>query len=63
MLRGLPDLAKENYRKSLLIEDYQTFNIPYLFLTKGDNFHFFYKGVLAIRRIFSLVDMIAKPKF
>ena len=43
MLRGLPDLAKENYRQSLSIEDYQTFNIPYLFLSKGDNFHFFYK--------------------
>ena len=43
MLRGLPDLAKENYRKVVIFEDYQTFNIPYLFLSKGDNFHFFYK--------------------
>ena len=33
--------AKESYRKLLYIEDYQTFNIPYLFLSKGDNFHFF----------------------
>ena len=41
VLRGLPDLAKENYRKSLSIEDYQTCNIPYLFLSKGDNFQFF----------------------
>ena len=41
MLRGLPDLAKENYQKSLSIEDYRTFNIPFLFLSKGDNFQFF----------------------
>ena len=38
VLRGLLDLAKENYRKSWLIGDYRTFNIPYLFLSKGDNF-------------------------
>ena len=41
MLRGLPDLAKENCRKSWKIEDYQTFDIPYLFLSKGDNFQYF----------------------
>ena len=41
MLTGLLDLAKENYGKSLKIEDYQTFNIPYLFLPKGDNFQYF----------------------
>ena len=41
MLRGLLDLAKENYQNSLSIEDYQTFTIPYLFLSKGDNFHVF----------------------
>ena len=41
MLRGLSDLAKENFRKTELIEDYQTFNIPYLFLSKGDNVQFF----------------------
>ena len=40
MLSGLPNLAKENYRKSRYIEDNQTFNIPYLFMSKGDNFHF-----------------------
>ena len=41
MLRGLPDLAKENYRKIVIIGDYLTFNIPYLFLSKGDNFEYF----------------------
>ena len=25
----------------MIIEDYQTFNIPYLFLSKGDNFQYF----------------------
>ena len=55
MLRGLPDLAIENYRKSLLIEDYQTFNIPYLFLSKGDNFIFFTK-LLNSKLIYELVS-------
>ena len=41
MLIGLPDLAKEIYPISRLNEDYQTFNIPYLFLSKGDNFQIF----------------------
>ena len=41
VLRGLHNLAKENYRKSISIEDYQTFNIPFLFLSNGDNFQFF----------------------
>ena len=36
MLQGLPDLAKENIENR-----YQTFNIPYLYLSKGDNFQFF----------------------
>ena len=40
MLIGLTDLAKE---RKLSIEDYQIFNIPYLFLSKGDILEFFYK--------------------
>ena len=39
MLIGLPDLTKG---RKLLKIDYQ-FNIPYLFLSKGDILHFFYK--------------------
>ena len=42
-------------------------NIPYLFLSKGDILQFFFykfdKETLAIRRVFSLVDMIMNTKF
>ena len=41
MLIGLPDLAKEINRKPWSIEDNQTFNIPYLFSSKGDNLQCF----------------------
>ena len=37
MLRSRPDLTK----KLSKIEDYQTLNIPYLFLSKGDDFQYF----------------------
>ena len=53
MLRGLHDLAKETYRKSLSIEDYETFNIPYLFSSKGDNF---FSNLINSKLIFELVS-------
>ena len=39
----MPDLTNENDRKSWQIEDYKTFNIPYLFFVKGRQFSIFYK--------------------
>ena len=41
MLIGLPDFAKE--RKLSKIENYQIVDVPYLFMSKGDILHFFYK--------------------
>ena len=39
---GLLDLAKERKLSKIVINQrYQIFNIPYLFLSKGDILHFF----------------------
>ena len=41
MLRGLPDLANFFFENCDKWKDYQTFDIPYLCLSKGDNFQYF----------------------
>ena len=37
MFVDLNELAKEIFRKSVYTGEYRTFNIPYLFMSKGDN--------------------------
>ena len=57
MLIGLPDLAKERKLSKIMIkmEDYQIFNIPYLFLSKGDILHLF-TNLINLKLIVELVS-------
>ena len=52
VLIGLPDLAKESYRKLWQIEDYQIFNIPYLFCQR-ETFYFFCTNLKLISELVS----------